>query len=321
MNFNQIKVYGIMVLAAALFLVPKTGFAQYTSYQDCLDKNDNDPSLCVDYQNSVNATANTNSNPDQFTCEEDTNNSPKCADATYATCIVGGGTDASCSAAQSANANPDQFTCEEDTNNSPKCSNPTYATCIVQGGTDTSCSVAQDNSGTGSGQTLPPGHIPVGGTNGTGQNGTGGTSGTNNTNTGSNAASNNNGSLAGAAQTNNGTANNSNTSNSKTFTLSNPLTGVNSVSDIVFTFMKILSYLAVIFGVIMLMWVGLQFVLAQGKPEEIKKRSNELLWIVVGVGIILGARILITVVINTLSASGAVNSSIIQNASNAVKNL
>jgi Type IV secretion system pilin len=100
--------------------------------------------------------------------------------------------------------------------------------------------------------------------------------------------------------------------------LKNPLSGVNSVSDIVLKFMQIVSYLAVIFGVIMIMWVGLQLVLAQGKPEEIKKRSGELLWVVVGIGVILGARVLVSVVINTLQSTGAVNSSIIQNAKTAL---
>ncbi|MDD5165516.1 MAG: pilin [Candidatus Pacebacteria bacterium] len=107
------------------------------------------------------------------------------------------------------------------------------------------------------------------------------------------------------------------TSNEVT-TLTNPLKGVNSVSDLIFTFMKIISYIAVIFGVLMLMWVGLQFVLAQGKPEEIKKRSNQLLWVIVGIGIILGARILVSVIINTLDATGSVNSSVIQSAQNAI---
>ena len=102
------------------------------------------------------------------------------------------------------------------------------------------------------------------------------------------------------------------------FTLSNPLKGVNSISDIVLTFMKILSYLAVIFGVIMLMWVGFRYVMARGNPDEIKKRSLQLLWVIIGIGVILGARVLITVVINTLQASGTVNPAVIQSAQNAI---
>ena len=121
-----------------------------------------------------------------------------------------------------------------------------------------------------------------------------------------------------------GSANSSNSSSNcsgSICTLKNPLNGVNTVSDVVLVFMKIVSYLAVIFGVLMIMWVGLQLVLAQGKPEEIKKRSNELLWVVIGIGIIIGARILVSVVINTLQATGAVNSTITQNAQTTLNKL
>ena len=109
-------------------------------------------------------------------------------------------------------------------------------------------------------------------------------------------------------------------------TLSNPLKSsdgksIDSVAGLILNFMTIVSYLAVILGVLMLMWVGLQFVLAQGKPEEIKKRRVELLWVVIGIGVILGARIIVSAVINTLQATGAVNSTIIQNSQNVVKSL
>lgn len=114
------------------------------------------------------------------------------------------------------------------------------------------------------------------------------------------------------------TTNNATKSSGVVTTLTNPLKGVNSISDLILTFMKIISYLAVIFGVIMLMWVGLQFVLAQGNPEEIKKRSNQLLWVVVGIGVILGARILVSVMINTLQATGTINPEITRSAQNAI---
>jgi hypothetical protein len=101
-----------------------------------------------------------------------------------------------------------------------------------------------------------------------------------------------------------------------TFTLQNPLK-VNSVSDIILTFMEAASYLAVLFAVLMLIYVGLRFVLARGDSAELTKRKEQLLWIVIGVAVIIGARILISVIINTLSATGTVNPSIIQNAQNA----
>ena len=85
--------------------------------------------------------------------------------------------------------------------------------------------------------------------------------------------------------------------------------------------MVIVSYLAVIFGVLMIIWIGLQFVLAQGKPEELKKHREQLLWVIVGIGVILGAKVLVTVVINTLQATGTINSTVINNTSNALKQL
>ncbi len=69
----------------------------------------------------------------------------------------------------------------------------------------------------------------------------------------------------------------------------------------------------------MLIWVGLQFVLAQGKPERMKELKNWLLWIVIGVAIVIGARIIVTVVINTLEATGTVSPRVIENANNAIR--
>jgi hypothetical protein len=109
------------------------------------------------------------------------------------------------------------------------------------------------------------------------------------------------------------------TNSGSTFTLQNPLK-VNSVSDIILTFMQIASYIAVLFGVLALVYVGLQFILARGNSERMKELSKWLLYIVIGVAIILGARIMISVIINTLSATGTVNPSIIQNAKNAIIN-
>ena len=82
--------------------------------------------------------------------------------------------------------------------------------------------------------------------------------------------------------------------------------------------MTIVSYLAVIFGVLMLIWIGLQFVLAQGKPEEIKKHREQLLWVIVGIGVVLGAQVLVKVVVGTLQATGTVNQSVLNNVNNAL---
>mgnify|MGYP001608379131 CR=1 FL=1 len=107
---------------------------------------------------------------------------------------------------------------------------------------------------------------------------------------------------------------------SGTFYLQNPLDPkFNSVGGLVQGFLEIFSYLVVLLAVLMLIWVGLQFVLAQGKPERMKELKNWLLWIVIGVAIVIGARIIVTVVINTLEATGTVSPRVIENANNAIR--
>ena len=101
-----------------------------------------------------------------------------------------------------------------------------------------------------------------------------------------------------------------------TFTLQNPLKA-NSVSEIILAFMQIASYIAVLFGVLALVYVGLQFILARGNSERMKELSRWLMYIVIGIAVILGARIIVSVIIGTLQATGTVNPAIIQSAQNA----
>jgi hypothetical protein len=111
------------------------------------------------------------------------------------------------------------------------------------------------------------------------------------------------------------------TSNStqQTFTLQNPLSSkFDSVGGLLQGFIEIFSYLIILFAVLALIWTGLQYVLARGNPEEMKRLSNQLLYIVIGVAVVIGARLIIEIVINTLSASGAVNSNVINSTQNAL---
>ena len=97
----------------------------------------------------------------------------------------------------------------------------------------------------------------------------------------------------------------------QTTTLSNPLK-VNSIGSLAQTFVEIFSYIAILFAVLLLIWTGLQFVMAKGNAERMKELKNQLLYIVIGVAVVIGARVIIQVVINTLSASGAIDPGTIQ---------
>ncbi|MFA6315558.1 MAG: pilin [Candidatus Paceibacterota bacterium] len=106
------------------------------------------------------------------------------------------------------------------------------------------------------------------------------------------------------------------TNSGGTFTLSNPLK-VKSIGGLVQDFIQIFSYIAVLFAVLVIIYIGFSMVMARGKPEETKKLKVWLGGVVIGVAVIIGARLIIDVVINTLSATNIVDSNFIQSARDA----
>ncbi len=110
-------------------------------------------------------------------------------------------------------------------------------------------------------------------------------------------------------------------SNKTIVTLTNPLSKkYDSIGGIVQGFVEIFSYIVVLGAVLALIWVGLQFILARGNPTKMNELKGWLFYIIIGVAVVIGARIIIQVVINTLSASGVVDQRVIQSTQNALKN-
>ena len=102
--------------------------------------------------------------------------------------------------------------------------------------------------------------------------------------------------------------------------LQNPLAGVNSVGQLVGKAAEIFSYIVILFAVLVLVWTGLQYILARGNAEKMKELSNRLLWIVIGIAIVIGARIIVEIVINTVASTGVVKPEIIDQANRAIRN-
>ncbi|MBP6858617.1 MAG: hypothetical protein KBC33_02180 [Candidatus Pacebacteria bacterium] len=107
-------------------------------------------------------------------------------------------------------------------------------------------------------------------------------------------------------------------SNTSLIKLTNPLK-VDSVGGLIQSFVEIFSYIVVLGAVLALIWVGLQFILARGDPKKMNELKGWLFYIIIGVAVVIGARIIIQVVINTLSASGVVDQRVIQSAENALR--
>ena len=104
---------------------------------------------------------------------------------------------------------------------------------------------------------------------------------------------------------------------SQTFTIANPLK-VDSIGGLVSLAVEIFTYIVILFGVLMLVWVGFQYILARGNTERMKELSKWLTWIVVGIAIVIGARVMVQVIINTLETTGTVDSGVIRSANNAL---
>lgn len=106
---------------------------------------------------------------------------------------------------------------------------------------------------------------------------------------------------------------------SQTFTIANPLKAT-SIGEVVLDFIQIFSYVVILLAVLCLIWVGFQYIMAsaQGNSDKIKELHGYLLWIVIGIAVVIGARVIVQVVLNTLSATGAVNSSAFQSAKSAL---
>lgn len=92
----------------------------------------------------------------------------------------------------------------------------------------------------------------------------------------------------------------------KTFTLSNPLK-VESVAGLVQSFVEIFSYVVIIIAVLALIWVGFQYIISRGDVKKMTDLKNWLFWIVIGVAVVIGARVIIEIIINTLAATNIVD--------------
>lgn len=100
--------------------------------------------------------------------------------------------------------------------------------------------------------------------------------------------------------------------------LTNPLK-VDNIGDAVKVAIEVFTFLVILFAVLALVWVGFQFVLSRGNTERMKELRKWLFNIIIGVAIVIGARIMIEVIINTLRATGTVDESVLQSADDALR--
>jgi hypothetical protein len=91
--------------------------------------------------------------------------------------------------------------------------------------------------------------------------------------------------------------------------LCNPLK-VNSIQDALFLIVNIATYIGVILGVLALIWVGFKFIAAQGNSEKLTEARKFFYAVIIGIAILIGASAIITIIKNTLTTAGVVQSGV-----------
>ncbi|MGD0328771.1 MAG: pilin [Minisyncoccia bacterium] len=81
-----------------------------------------------------------------------------------------------------------------------------------------------------------------------------------------------------------------NSSSNQNVTLINPLGAGTNLSTLLAQVLQFVVYIGSIVVIVMLVYVGFMYVMAQGKPESLTKAHNALLWTIVGALILLGAQ-------------------------------
>jgi hypothetical protein len=87
-------------------------------------------------------------------------------------------------------------------------------------------------------------------------------------------------------------------------TLKNPI-AAESFEALVTAILEVVVAIGTPIAILAIIYSGFLFVKAQGKPEALKTAREALIWTIVGVAVLLGARLLATVIQGTITGLGA----------------
>ncbi len=82
--------------------------------------------------------------------------------------------------------------------------------------------------------------------------------------------------------------------------IQNPLKADN-LTDLTIAIMDAAVKLGSFIAFLALLWVGFQFVVAQGKPDKIADARKHFFYIIIGIAVLLGAKVIIEIIKATLS--------------------
>jgi mannose/fructose/N-acetylgalactosamine-specific phosphotransferase system component IID len=85
-------------------------------------------------------------------------------------------------------------------------------------------------------------------------------------------------------------------------TLSNPLGNVTSINDFIGKIIDLVLFVAVPVLVLVFIWLGFQFIMAQGNSTELEKVKRNLLYTLIGAAIVLGATVIKELLVSTFDS-------------------
>ena len=86
--------------------------------------------------------------------------------------------------------------------------------------------------------------------------------------------------------------------------IDNPL-NASSIQGLIDSIIKIMIEIGTPIAILFLIYAGFLYVKAMGKPAEVTKAHQALLWTLVGIAVLLGASILAKIIAGTISQLGA----------------
>lgn len=94
--------------------------------------------------------------------------------------------------------------------------------------------------------------------------------------------------------------------------LQNPLKA-KSVSEVLALAVDLAIFIGGMLAVLVFIFIGFKFVLAQGNEAKLKSAKEWFLWAVVGTAILISSKVIVEVVRNTLISTGVVNEKLFNN--------
>lgn len=95
-------------------------------------------------------------------------------------------------------------------------------------------------------------------------------------------------------------------SNQSTPSLQNPLKADN-IEKFLLSMVDLAIFIGVILAVLMFIYIGFKFVLAQGDPKKLKDAKDWFLYAVIGTAVLISSKVIVEVIKTTFISAGVVN--------------